>query len=317
MLAYVGDGNNVARSLAIVGTLAGVEVRVAAPDGFQLAEPHGAQLTDDPAEAAAGARRALHRRLGLDERRRATPPRAARRSRPTGSTTRCSTAPRPVRSPCTACPRTPARRSPRTSSTATRQRIWDQAENRRHAQKALLELLVRVGSADHATSTPDGPQEGLAVRAPRGGSATKDPRLREQLPRFLDPREVVVLTRERLQEALDDAVERGRMTRDDATALVADAVRARPRADRRPDLASSRRSSTRHADADRPRGRPRAPRDRHRLELPDPRLRRPDGGAGQRAPRRPLAARAAQGARLREAQREPQVGARSVERKLG
>jgi ornithine carbamoyltransferase len=24
-----------------------------------------------------------------------------------------------------------------------RQRIWDQAENRRHAQKALLELLVR------------------------------------------------------------------------------------------------------------------------------------------------------------------------------
>jgi ornithine carbamoyltransferase len=25
----------------------------------------------------------------------------------------------------------------------TRQRIWDQAENRRHAQKALLELLTR------------------------------------------------------------------------------------------------------------------------------------------------------------------------------
>jgi ornithine carbamoyltransferase len=25
-----------------------------------------------------------------------------------------------------------------------RQRIWDQAENRRHAQKALLELLLRV-----------------------------------------------------------------------------------------------------------------------------------------------------------------------------
>ena len=26
-----------------------------------------------------------------------------------------------------------------------RQRIWDQAENRRHAQKALLELLVSPG----------------------------------------------------------------------------------------------------------------------------------------------------------------------------
>ena len=45
---------------------------------------------------------------------------------------------------------------------------------------------------------------------------------REQLQRFLDPREVVVVTRERLQEALDEAVARGRMTRDDATALLAD-----------------------------------------------------------------------------------------------
>jgi polyhydroxyalkanoate synthesis regulator phasin len=44
--------------------------------------------------------------------------------------------------------------------------------------------------------------------------------VREQLARFLDPREVVVLTRERVQEAVDDAVERGRMTRNDATALV-------------------------------------------------------------------------------------------------
>jgi hypothetical protein len=54
----------------------------------------------------------------------------------------------------------------------------------------------------------------------RGGSATKDPGLREQLSRYLDPREVVVLTRDRVQEAVDDAVERGRMTRNDATALV-------------------------------------------------------------------------------------------------
>jgi polyhydroxyalkanoate synthesis regulator phasin len=55
----------------------------------------------------------------------------------------------------------------------------------------------------------------------RGGSAPQDPGLREQLARYLDPREVVVLTRERVQEALDDAVERGRMTRSDATDLVA------------------------------------------------------------------------------------------------
>ena len=35
----------------------------------------------------------------------------------------------------------------------------------------------------------------------------------------------VVLTRERLQEAMDDAVKRGRMTRDDANEVVADLLR--------------------------------------------------------------------------------------------
>jgi len=55
----------------------------------------------------------------------------------------------------------------------------------------------------------------------RGTTATTDPGLREQLTRYLDPREVVVLTRDRVQEALDDAVERGRMTRSDASELVA------------------------------------------------------------------------------------------------
>ena len=35
-LAYVGDGNNVARSLALLGGLAGVEVVVASPEGYEL-----------------------------------------------------------------------------------------------------------------------------------------------------------------------------------------------------------------------------------------------------------------------------------------
>ena len=54
-LAYVGDGNNVARSLADVGAVAGVNVRVAAPDGYQLEPGSGAVLTDEPAEAVRGA----------------------------------------------------------------------------------------------------------------------------------------------------------------------------------------------------------------------------------------------------------------------
>ena len=54
-LAYVGDGNNVARSLAIACELAGVELVVAAPQGYQLEEGHGVKLTDDPRAAAEGA----------------------------------------------------------------------------------------------------------------------------------------------------------------------------------------------------------------------------------------------------------------------
>jgi ornithine carbamoyltransferase len=37
-LAYLGDGNNVARSLAILGRTAGVEVVIAAPEGYRLEE---------------------------------------------------------------------------------------------------------------------------------------------------------------------------------------------------------------------------------------------------------------------------------------
>jgi hypothetical protein len=43
--------------------------------------------------------------------------------------------------------------------------------------------------------------------------------------RALAPLEALVLTRERIQEVLDDAVERGRMTRDDAADLLAELVR--------------------------------------------------------------------------------------------
>ena len=41
----------------------------------------------------------------------------------------------------------------------------------------------------------------------------------------LNPIGALVLTRERIQEVLDDAVERGRMTRDDAQDLLAELVR--------------------------------------------------------------------------------------------
>src|SRR5439155_4980126 len=54
-LAYVGDGNNVARSLAILGALAGLEVRIASPNGYQLEQVADAHLTQDPRAAVDGA----------------------------------------------------------------------------------------------------------------------------------------------------------------------------------------------------------------------------------------------------------------------
>jgi hypothetical protein len=41
----------------------------------------------------------------------------------------------------------------------------------------------------------------------------------------LNPLGALILTRERIQEVLDDAVERGRMTRDDARELLAELIR--------------------------------------------------------------------------------------------
>ena len=62
-LAYVGDGNNMCRSLALAATLAGMQVRVASPPGYALA-PHDVdriagmgvapQLFDRPEEAVDG-----------------------------------------------------------------------------------------------------------------------------------------------------------------------------------------------------------------------------------------------------------------------
>ena len=42
---------------------------------------------------------------------------------------------------------------------------------------------------------------------------------------LLNPLDALLLTRERIQEVLDDAVARGRMTRDDASELLAELVR--------------------------------------------------------------------------------------------
>jgi ornithine carbamoyltransferase len=53
-LAYVGDGNNVARSLAIAGDLVGMHVRVASPPGYELTGT-SAEVVNDPVAGVKGA----------------------------------------------------------------------------------------------------------------------------------------------------------------------------------------------------------------------------------------------------------------------
>ena len=140
-LAYVGDGNNVARSLAIVGGLAGVEVVVAAPSGYQLDDGHGAKLTDDPRDAATAAA-ALYTDVWVsmgDEEE------ADRR--------RADLAPFRIDADLLAAandnaivlhclPAHPGEEISAEVLYGERSAVWDQAENRLHTQKALLETLL-------------------------------------------------------------------------------------------------------------------------------------------------------------------------------
>ncbi len=141
-LAYVGDGNNVARSLAIVGALAGVEVAVAAPDGYQLEPVAGAQLTDDPYAAVKGAN-AVYTDVWVsmnDDEASAQARRAALAPYRIDDALMAAAAPGAIALHC--LPAHPGEEITAEVLYGERQRIWDQAENRRHAQKALLELLA-------------------------------------------------------------------------------------------------------------------------------------------------------------------------------
>lgn len=141
VLAYVGDGNNVARSLAVIGAIAGLEVRIAAPDGYQLTDTD-AILTDDPEEAVAGAD-AVYTDVWVsmsDSEETA----AARREAlaPYAITDELLDKAKPDAFALHCLPAHPGEEITESVLYGDRQRIWDQAENRRHAQKALLELLV-------------------------------------------------------------------------------------------------------------------------------------------------------------------------------
>ena len=152
-LAYVGDGNNVATSLMLLGARAGVEVAVATPEELapgseivraarEAASGGGSvAVTTDPAEAARSAH-ALYTDVwvsmgdeqGAERRRELLAPyriddSLLAHARDDAAVLHC-------------LPAHPGEEIAEDVLYGERSAVWDQAENRLHAQKALLELLL-------------------------------------------------------------------------------------------------------------------------------------------------------------------------------
>jgi ornithine carbamoyltransferase len=139
-LAYLGDGNNVARSLAILGRTAGVEVVIASPGGYRLEEDL-AEQTDDPAAAVAGAD-AVYTDVWVSMGDEAEAKRRRKDLAPfqLNEELLAAASERAIALHC--LPAHPGEEITEGVLYGERSAVWDQAENRLHAQKALLELLV-------------------------------------------------------------------------------------------------------------------------------------------------------------------------------
>ncbi len=112
-----------------------------------------------------------------------------------------------------------------------------QAKSSRAKRSSSSKSTAKRSTAKRSTakrSTASTKRSTTAKRstAKRGTSARRAPAARTDdaaIRRLTDARELlekaVVLTRDRIQEAMDDAVERGRMTRDDAEQLVQELIK--------------------------------------------------------------------------------------------
>jgi ornithine carbamoyltransferase len=140
-LAYVGDGNNVARSLAIACELAGVAFACAAPDGYQLEEGHGAELTNDPRAAVAGAD-AIYTDVwvSMGDEEEAEPRRGDLAPFQVDADLLSAAKDDAIVLHC--LPAHPGEEITAEVLYGERSAVWDQAENRLHAQKALLLKLL-------------------------------------------------------------------------------------------------------------------------------------------------------------------------------
>ena len=157
-VAYVGDGNNVAVSLAHAGSMLGLHVHVASPEGYQLSSAvvqqatsvarYGARLRlfTDPADAVAGADAvytdtwtSMGREAETEIRRQVFAPYQVNESlmalaKPGALFMHCL----------------PAHRGEEVTEDVLESSasiVFDQAENRLHCQKALLTMLLAAPTA--------------------------------------------------------------------------------------------------------------------------------------------------------------------------
>ncbi len=141
-VAYVGDGNNVARSLALLGARAGVEVVSSSPAGYELSDGgDSVELISDPHEAVAGAD-AIYTDVwvSMGDEQEAEARREALGPWCVDADLLASAAERAIVLHC--LPAHPGEEITSDVLYGEHSAVWDQAENRLHAQKALLEMLV-------------------------------------------------------------------------------------------------------------------------------------------------------------------------------
>jgi ornithine carbamoyltransferase len=139
-LVYLGDGNNVARSLAILGRTAGVNVVIASPDGYRIEEGI-AELTDDPRVAVVGAD-AIYTDVWVSMGDEAEAERRCRDLAPYQVNEELLDAASEGAIVLHCLPAHPGEEITAEVLYGERSAVWDEAENRLHAQKALLERLL-------------------------------------------------------------------------------------------------------------------------------------------------------------------------------